>query len=82
MEIGPKQLLGACVALFAGVVALNFVEQYRSNAQFKERLGTLDIGSIRGRLLREEGITNDVPEMEQPSVWPTADLTESASEDG
>lgn len=70
MEITPKQLLAVCGALFAGIVAINFAEQYRSNAQFKEKLSGLDLSGMRSRLLREEGVSNELPEMEQPIEVP------------
>lgn len=78
MEITPKQLLAVCGALFAGIVAINFAEQYRSNSQFKEKLSGLDLSGMRSRLLREEGVTSETPEMEQPQVPLWQDLEDVA----
>lgn len=73
MELSPQRLIIACGALFAGVVALNFLEQYRSNSQFREKFAAADFSGFRARLRQEEGLS-DAPELEQPSVWPTADI--------
>ena len=78
MEITPKQLLAVCGALFAGIGALNFAEQYRSKSQFKDKLSSLDLSGMRSRLLREEGVTNETPEMEQPQVPLWQDLEDVA----
>lgn len=63
MEVTPAKLLAACVAIFGGVVAINFLAQYRSNEQFRDRLSNIDFSSLRARVIKEEGLpTFDVLE--------------------
>jgi predicted small integral membrane protein len=61
MELTPTKLLVACGALFAGIVALNVVTQYRSNADLRDKFSSMDFSSLRSRLIKQEGIADDLP---------------------
>lgn len=64
MEISPRQLAALCVAVFGGIVAINFAQQYRSNAAFRDSLSSLDFSGLRSRLIKEEGIEMEAPSYE------------------
>lgn len=69
MEISPNRLIAICAALFGGIVAINFIAQYRSNEEFKANFGTgLDFSALRARLNREEGIATEQTVQQDESV--------------
>ncbi len=61
MEVTPGKLVAACAALFAGIVAINFVQQYRSNEALRDRLSSLNLENLRPRLLKQEGLPTEEP---------------------
>lgn len=56
MELTPTKLVVACVALFGGVVALNFLTQYQSDSNFKQSFAGVDFSNLRSRLMKQEGL--------------------------
>lgn len=70
MEITPKQLGALCAGLFGAVVALNFVQQWRSNEQFKATLATMDFNGWKDRLFKQEMMEEIVPLDFDPETLP------------
>ncbi len=60
MEVKPIHIIGASVFAFFAIVAANMVTQYRSNAEFRERLSNInpqDLLAIRTKRVAEENMT-------------------------
>lgn len=75
MELSGKQLAAISGAIFGAVVALNFVQQWRSNEQFKTNFALLDFNGLRDKLMRQEMMEEIIPpefnEADIPQEAPT-----------
>lgn len=63
MEITPKQLVFACVAIFAGIVGINLAVQLREQGDLKARLADLDLNDFKDKFVKQEFNYIEPPEI-------------------
>lgn len=67
MEVTPKQLIAACAAIFAGIVGINMIQQYREKGDLMQRLEALDLNQFKDKFVKPEH-SIDPPEIDESSI--------------
>ncbi len=59
MQLSPTQVAILCVFIFGGIVGINILARYRSDAEFRSQLSSIsasDLLRTREKLIRQENM--------------------------